>query len=170
MSEHTKGRLVIEKSSMFQANDESGKIVASGIESKANARRLVACWNAFEASELSTTQIEDGAFDKMHADRNCTIGERETARADRDELIEALRETSSMLRAAMLIVDDDYTRTTGLERATTNSVLLAKHAPKVPAERCPTCDSPRPRLHPAMQHEGEVQICRDPWHEPKVTA
>lgn len=32
------------------------------------------------------------------------------------------------------------------------------------AERCPTCDSPRPHLHPAVQYEGEVQLCRDAWH------
>lgn len=29
---------------------------------------------------------------------------------------------------------------------------------------CPTCDSPNPNLHPAIQHEGEVQPCRDDWH------
>ena len=30
--------------------------------------------------------------------------------------------------------------------------------------RCPTCDSPAPHLHPAVQHEGEVQPCKDHWH------
>lgn len=29
---------------------------------------------------------------------------------------------------------------------------------------CPTCDSPDPKLHPAMQWEGEVQPCDDMWH------
>ena len=31
-------------------------------------------------------------------------------------------------------------------------------------QRCPTCASPSPHLHPALQHEGEVQVCRDSWH------
>lgn len=31
--------------------------------------------------------------------------------------------------------------------------------------KCPTCDSPAPHLHPAMQHEGEVQPCKDAWHD-----
>lgn len=30
--------------------------------------------------------------------------------------------------------------------------------------KCPTCNSPQPHLHPAMQHEGEVQPCRDAFH------
>lgn len=30
--------------------------------------------------------------------------------------------------------------------------------------RCPTCDSPAPHLHPAVQHEGEVETCTDDFH------
>lgn len=37
---------------------------------------------------------------------------------------------------------------------------------KMKSDRCPSCSSPSPRLHPAVQHEGEVRLCRDPWHEP----
>lgn len=29
---------------------------------------------------------------------------------------------------------------------------------------CPTCGSSAPHLHPAVQHEGEVQPCRDAFH------
>ena len=30
--------------------------------------------------------------------------------------------------------------------------------------RCPTCTAPAPSMHPAVQCEGEVQPCGDPWH------
>lgn len=38
-----------------------------------------------------------------------------------------------------------------------------------PVRNCPTCHSPSPTLHPAMQYEGEVQRCRDDWHKQGVT-
>lgn len=31
--------------------------------------------------------------------------------------------------------------------------------------RCPTCNSPQPHLHPATQHEGEAQPCGDAYHD-----
>lgn len=31
--------------------------------------------------------------------------------------------------------------------------------------KCPTCESPAPYLHPAVQHEGEVVICKDDFHK-----
>ena len=29
---------------------------------------------------------------------------------------------------------------------------------------CPTCSSPRPERHPAVQYGGDVEICVDPFH------
>lgn len=34
-------------------------------------------------------------------------------------------------------------------------------------ERCPVCNSPDPKLHPAVQHEGEVSICSAKFHSPR---
>lgn len=48
-------------------------------------------------------------------------------------------------------------------RCTKSDAHPTAEAEEMP-EKCPTCDSPSPRLHPAMQYEGEVQVCRDAWH------
>lgn len=30
--------------------------------------------------------------------------------------------------------------------------------------KCPKCNSPAPRLHPAVQLGGEVSVCPNPFH------
>jgi len=32
------------------------------------------------------------------------------------------------------------------------------------SDRCPTCNSPSPERHPAMQFEGEIELCIDGFH------
>jgi len=41
---------------------------------------------------------------------------------------------------------------------------LSESAEPAAPRNCPTCDSPQPQLHPAVQFEGEVQPCKDSWH------
>lgn len=31
-------------------------------------------------------------------------------------------------------------------------------------EKCPRCKSPAPHLHPAVQFEGEVEVCSHEFH------
>jgi hypothetical protein len=33
-----------------------------------------------------------------------------------------------------------------------------------PGHRCPKCDSPAPHQHPAVQCEGEVELCTHDYH------
>lgn len=49
------------------------------------------------------------------------------------------------------------------KRRTPGFGQLASGPAPIP-EKCPTCSSSAPHLHPAVQHEGEVQPCRDRFH------
>ena len=40
---------------------------------------------------------------------------------------------------------------------------MREYAPH-PRTRCPTCRSRDPHLHPAIQYEGEVEVCTDVYH------
>lgn len=42
---------------------------------------------------------------------------------------------------------------------------IGGHRPNCGYENCPTCDSPAPHLHPAIQAEGEVHVCPDGFHK-----
>lgn len=45
-----------------------------------------------------------------------------------------------------------------------NGELKMSDYARHPGHKCPTCDSPAPHLHPAVQCDGEVEICADTYH------
>lgn len=42
--------------------------------------------------------------------------------------------------------------------------LAERERGRVGGRKCPRCGSPDPKLHPAVQFEGEVQLCHHPYH------
>lgn len=71
------------------------------------------------------------------------------------------------LGEARKAIRDLYSETTGEKAIVIFNRALAALSATPPAqqpEKCPTCESPSPHLHPAMQYEGEVQPCRNSWH------
>jgi hypothetical protein len=45
--------------------------------------------------------------------------------------------------------------------------ILERASKPASPSHCPRCNSPDPKRHPAMQFEGEVQICEHEWHKPR---
>jgi hypothetical protein len=94
-------------------------------EDRANARRLVACWNATLPYE--TEWLEQNSFDKFSLIDRDHYAELIVASRQRDELIEALRELRGVDAATCPTTE---ARTAARLKA---DALLAKHSPKVPA-------------------------------------
>lgn len=49
---------------------------------------------------------------------------------------------------------------------TSHGVRLSRKSAGKPrtSDTCPICKSTAPHLHPAVQHEGEVEVCIDDFH------
>lgn len=97
----------------------------------------------------------------------------EAARAYRRSPIESMERHGRVLFTAVDALDDSPTggppNAPGAESESADDNKPDPASDQTGAgvgERCPACDSPSPGLHPAMQSEGEVQPCGDPWHGP----
>lgn len=63
--------------------------------------------------------------------------------------------------------EEPYVKISDLDKISRAEGAISSPQPK----KCPTCDSPKPELHPSMQPDGgEVQLCKNPWHEPFTKA
>jgi len=139
-SEHTKGRLrqggkgrdllmESDKGTVAGVIREMGEYVEGTIgygESRANARRLVACWNTCEG--ISTEDLEGVQPGETAQLTMNIVSATLDARQERDELIEALREIADLYEKARI----DGGATTVSITINNARALLARHAPKVP--------------------------------------
>ena len=135
MTQHTQTKLAHRYGRIFSADREALTIAnvgraADGDFSEANARRLVACWNACEG--ISTEQIEHG----LHVELiTVCCGKHETCsrmcvpraqhfKAQRDELLECLKLARAYMRTA--IQSDTYRADPTCQRIES---AIAKHQP-----------------------------------------
>jgi len=138
MAEHTKGRMTYEKEGISIAMKAGRELIArtTGVhyDNEANARRLVACWNACQGID---TDLLEKDFDKDH--RRITIEV-----VEREQVIQELlqRETTELIGA--LRMAEEWLRPSGASKGHKEGwaikedhdricALLAKYAPKVPA-------------------------------------
>ncbi len=159
---------------------------ADDLRTTAAELALAAC-DLWEQRCLLAEQDRDGwehfchkAEDRLSAERKALNG----ATANEVNRLRALEE--AVARALQMCVTQDVMQTDAGARQLLGAVkhILASHlaeqrerylearrrkAPEpgtaAPApEKCPTCASPAPHLHPAVQEGGEVQPCRDDFH------
>ncbi|MGC4396031.1 hypothetical protein [Hydrogenophaga sp. T2] len=114
MSKHTPGRLkAFNLYATPEIRDQGGNFIACGKDGSARAvadtRRLAACWNACDG--ISTEHLEQHGLPNFAQ----TISD---MRAQRDELLFALREAQRLLLAdapgvALQVVEDAIAKATG---------------------------------------------------------
>lgn len=136
MSAHTEGKLIVMEGPAPSLVDHGWRAVAyigrklmlattrdaffENSDSAANARRLAACWNAFEG--VRTDAIESGA--------GLTAAE---FYRERDALIEALRDACTLLEGWINTKCPLRHRAEHRADLAKKRALIAKYSPKVPA-------------------------------------
>ncbi len=126
MSDHSKGRLNYRKEgvafAIFAGRQWLAKLAGALYDCEGNARRLVACWNAYENSGLTTEQIERGEL-CPHA---------KPWGRDQEELLVALRKLLANLPGDKMR-GGDIALVVDAKDIAEAQALVAKHTPKVPA-------------------------------------
>ena len=114
-----------------------------------------AVYDAGDAALRRNAECAEAVFDMLRAAVPQVVAAELLRLADQlTELAEYLRKEVGGNHAE--------TRAAGLLEGIT---VIRERAEQLRAtDRCPRCDSPSPELHPAMQHEGEVEGCTHEFH------
>lgn len=85
----------------------------------------------------------------------------QTARTNEPDPVKMVQAIAAAREAGLADVEQGLRDKLGV-RAALAAVLPKDLGPA----RCPSCDSTSPQRHPAMQSEGEVRLCANPFHWP----
>lgn len=102
-AEHTQGRLVADSRALFVPGGDG---IMAHVESDADARRLAACWNACEGSDVEDLERLGADFIKPLID---LIDERDQLKAQTEDLITVAAHQVQQLEAARALLREVLT-------------------------------------------------------------
>jgi hypothetical protein len=129
-------------------------------DSKAFGQSSVEDWDRARSLESENARLREALSDAAQSlDVASRWENNEDGAQSRDELRPWLMSRASVARRAIVApvapVADVHV---AVAPEAVAEVLAAE------PDHCPACNSPAPHLHPAMQYEGEVELCRHPFH------
>lgn len=139
---------------------------------EADYGQIALCDTTLDLMAQRDQALKDAEADNTEAIR--ARAERDALRAQIERLRKAAKDWADIAYEKQADLDKevdewDDGNATALENCAREILLTLADTPQQEAVReCPTCKAPEPHLHPALQYEGEVQLCSDSWHWTKA--